>query len=170
MQRKLLSDILSQNDNQRLAETWEATEAADDYRPLPAGEYEVQVITGEPFNSRTTGTPGYKLTFQVLDGENAGRRLWHELWLTDAAMPMTKRDLNKFGVASYDQLNQPLPQGIRCRVKIGLRREDDGTEYNRVRSFEVIAIDEPERDPFAPDDSDTGSAPSDGSDGQYSEI
>jgi hypothetical protein len=65
-------------------------------------------------------------------------------------MPMSKRDLSKLGVTSVDQLDNPLPRGIRCKVRLALRRDDDGREYNRVRSFEVINIDKPERDPFAP--------------------
>ena len=63
---------------------------------------------------------------------------------------MAKRDLGKLGVTSLDQLEQPLPSGIRCTVKLVLRRDDDGTEYNRVRRFDVVGIDEPERDAFAP--------------------
>jgi len=74
------------------------------------------------------------------------------LWLTPAALPMSKRDLGKLGVTSIEQLEQPLPAGIRCTVKLALRRSDDGGEYNRVRSFDVIGIDaDPTADPdFAP--------------------
>ena len=39
-----------------------------------------------------------------------------------------------------------------------LRRDDDGGEYNRVRSFEVLGIDKPEQDPFAPKDKPTDGA------------
>ena len=65
---------------------------------------------------------------------------------------MAKRDLGKLGVTSLDMLERPLPPGIRCTVKLALRRDDDGNEHNRVRSFEVVGIDEPERDAFAPQD------------------
>jgi hypothetical protein len=66
---------------------------------------------------------------------------------------MSKRDLGKLGVTSIEQLEQPLPAGIRCTVKLALRRDDDGAEYNRVRGFDVIGIDaDPTADPdFAPD-------------------
>ena len=43
-----------------------------------------------------------------------------------------------------------------------MRRDDDGNERNRVKSFEVIGLDEPEADPFAPEgdgDSDLGPMP-----------
>ena len=42
------------------------------------------------------------------------------------------------------------PGRIRCNVRVALRRDDDGTEYNRVRGFDVLRVDEPEVDAFAP--------------------
>jgi len=67
-------------------------------------------------------------------------------------MPMTKRDLNKLGVTDIEQLESPLPTGIRCKVQLVLRCNDDGTQYNRVRSFTVTGMDpDPHMDPdFAP--------------------
>lgn len=77
---------------------------------------------------------------------------------TEAALPMSKHDLGKLGVTNFEQLDQPLPQGIRVKAKLALRRDDDGTEYNRIRAFEVLGIDEPERDAFAPKDEPTDGA------------
>jgi hypothetical protein len=94
----------------------------------------------------------------VLEGEHAERRFWHQLWLTEAAMPMTKRDLAKISVTSLEQLDKPLPRGIRCKVRLALRREDDGREYNRVKSFEVIGVDQPEPNPFPPADNKEAAA------------
>ena len=37
-------------------------------------------------------------------------------------------------------------------MKVALRTNDDGEQYNRVRRFNVVGVDEPKRDPFAPDD------------------
>lgn len=147
-----LSDILSNGSGDELRRKWNDTEAAKDFTPLPGGEYLARIIGGELFTGRTNGTPGYKLAFKVLDGEHAGRQFWHDVWLTQAALPMTKRDLGKLGVADLEQLDRPLPPGIRCSVKLALRRDDDGSEYNRVRRFDVLGIDEPERDAFAPSD------------------
>lgn len=138
--RRLLSDIVNGGADS-LRNQWDQTKAAADFAPLPAGTYTARILSGELFTSRTNATPGYKLCFRVLDGEHAGRQLWHDLWLTPAALPMTKRDLAKLGVTSVEQLEAPIPPGIRCRVKLALRRDDDGTEYNRVRSFDVLGID-----------------------------
>jgi hypothetical protein len=67
-------------------------------------------------------------------------------------MPMTKRDLKKVGLTSLDQLERPIPQGIVCKVKLTLRKDDNGAEFNRVKSFEFLRTDPVEPNPFAPSD------------------
>ena len=148
--RKSLSDILREGDRQSLSRAWGETKAAEDFAPLPSGEYVARIIGGELFTSKTKGTAGYKLAFRVLEGDHQGRQFWHDVWLTPAALPMAKRDLAKLGVTALEQLESPLPPGIRCRVKLALRRDDDGSEYNRVKTFTVEGIDPPEQDAFAP--------------------
>jgi hypothetical protein len=145
-----LSDILKGN-RDALARDWDKTQAAEDFAPLPRGEYVARIVGGELTNART-GTPGYKLTFRVLEGPHAGRHFWHDVWLTPAALPLAKRDLGKLGVKTLEQLEQPLPPGIRVTARLALRKEDDGTEYNRVIRFHVLGIDPPDVDAFAPTD------------------
>jgi hypothetical protein len=160
MTRKSLSDILHGPEQDRLQSAWDSATPADDFgTPLPPGEYTCHVIGCELFNARSKGTPGVKLTFRIIDGEHAGRRLWHDCWLTEAAMPQTKRDLQKLGVTRLEQLEQPIPPGIRAEVKLALRRDDDGNEFNRVKTFAVVGIDESEADPFAPADAPSVSSP-----------
>ncbi|MFN7878066.1 MAG: DUF669 domain-containing protein [Pirellula sp.] len=145
-----LSDILSNGSGGNIRDLWCTTEAAGEMGPLPPGEYVAHVVGGELETSRANATPGYKLTFRVCEGPFEGRQIWLDCWLTAAALPQTKRDLQKLGIVSLDQLEKPLPRGIRCKVKLALRRDDDGNERNRVKTFEVIGIDEPTPDPFAP--------------------
>jgi hypothetical protein len=159
MNRKLLSDILRQGDRESLSRAWGETQAADDFAPLLAGEYVARLVGGELFNSKAKNTAGYKLTFRVLEGEHQGRQFWHDVWLTPAALPMAKRDLGKLGIASLEQLERPLPPGIRCKCKLTLRKDDDGAEHNRLKSFEVIGIDRPEADAFAPQDAPAPTVP-----------
>jgi hypothetical protein len=109
------------------------------------------VAKGELFNAKS-GTPGFKLAFEILDGEYAGRRLWLDIWLSEAALGMAKRDLGKLGVEHPEQLERPLPEGIIAVVKVVFKRSDDGSEFNRVKTFEVVAVEPPELDPFAPGD------------------
>src|SRR5262245_11407164 len=152
--RKRLSDILSLNsDRERLSQQWKETAAAEERGPLPPGEYTFRALAGELVTSRR-GTPGYKLTLEVIDGDFEGRRAWCDFWLTPAALPMTKRDLAKIGVTDLEQLEQPLPPGILIRGKLALRRDDDGNESNKLVRFECIGI-EP-GDAFEPKEDEEG--------------
>lgn len=153
MPRKSLSEILHHGDREKLADAWGSTKAAEDFTPLPAGDYVAAIEAGELFTAKS-GTGGYKLTFRVVEGEYTGRRFWCDIWLTEAAISLAKRDLAKIGVTSLDQLERPLPSGIICAVKLVLRQDDDGSDYNRVKRFEVVRIDAPQADPFAPTNDD----------------
>ena len=146
--KKKLTDILN-GGGDSLRAAWDKTDAAGDFAPLPANTYTARIVSGELTKAKS-GTAGYKLAFKVIEGEHAGRQFWHDLWLTPAALPMTKRDLAKLGVCSLEQLEQPLPPGIRVKAKLVIRKGDDGTEYNRVKSFEPDGIDGIDDDDFAP--------------------
>src|SRR5512135_989319 len=124
-ERKRLTDILMNSERERLERTWSTTKAADDLKPIPAGDYRCRILDGTLFNSKG-GTPGFKLTFEVCDGEHASRRVWHDVWLSEAALPMAKRDLRKLGVEHLKQMDRPLPVGIIADVRVALRKGDDG--------------------------------------------
>ena len=147
-----LSDIIANGTGGgTIRDAWDSTTAAGDFGPLPPGGYVACIISGEIKQSKSNATPGYSLTFEVIEpAEHKGRKFWHDCWLTPAAMPATKRDLGKLGVTNLEQLENPLPRFIRCKCKPALRKDDDGTEANRLKSFEVIGIDLPEADAFAP--------------------
>jgi hypothetical protein len=157
-ERKKLSDILLNSDRDRIGRLWESTKAAEDLKPIPSGEYRCALVNGEPFSARS-GTPGYKLTFEVIEGEFSGRRVWHDIWFSEAAILLAKRDLAKLGVTNLDQLERPMPEGIIVAAKVALRQNDDKTEFNRVVRFEVVGTEPPEPDPFAPSPNDEGNPP-----------
>ena len=144
-----LSDILNGHGG-NFNDQWDATQAAGDFGVVPRGEYICHVTKGELESSRSKSTPGYKVEFTILDGEFKRRKLWLDCWLTPAALPQSKRDLGKLGITSPVMMEQPLPRWIRCKVQAVIRKDDDGIERNRVQKFEVVGIDKPEADPFAP--------------------
>jgi len=115
------------------------------------------IVVGELFTANT-GTPGYKLTFEVIEGEHVGRRVWFDLWFTQAAMAITKRELAKIGVQQLEQLDSPLPQGIRAAVRVVVNTSDSGTRMNVVKGFNVTGIERPTGDAFEPS-ADAGAAP-----------
>ena len=165
-ERRKLTDILQQNsDRDTLAGLWKTTAAAAEFAPLPKGEYTFRILAGELFTSKKRGTPGYKWTLEVTEGEYEGRRAWHDLWLTLAALGMVKRDLAKIGVTAdtfeelEEKLNRPLPPGILIRGKLTVRVDDDGNESNRLVRFECIGIEK--GDAFAPKDDDETETPLD---------
>jgi len=149
--KRRLSDILAGR-NEEIRGQWDQTEAAQDFAPVPAGTYEAHVDSLELANSRRNCTPSVMLTFRIAEGEHAGRLVWHDLWLTPAALPRTKRDCVKLGLNSLDEIENATvtPGRIRCKVRVALRRDDDGNEHNDVRRFDVLRIDEPGADPFTP--------------------
>jgi hypothetical protein len=147
-ERKKLTDILLNGDRDRLSSIWQSAKPADDLRPVPSGEYRCRIIDGALFNAKS-GTAGYKITLEVVEGEHAGRRLWHDAWLSEAAVSLAKRDLGKLGVTSLEQLERPLPDGI-IDARVALRRGDNGEEFNRVSRFDVVGIEPAEPEPFAP--------------------
>jgi hypothetical protein len=145
MERKRLTEVL----NATVLDQWEQTDAAPEMSPLPKGEYTAAVESGALFNAKS-GTAGYKLAFLVTEpAEYKGRKLWHDVWLTPAALPMAKRDLAKLGVTQPDQLERPIPEGIIVRLRVALRTGDDGREFNVVTRFDVVSIDPPD-EPFSP--------------------
>jgi hypothetical protein len=95
------------------------------------------------------------LTFEVQEpAEHAGRRVWHDIWLTPKALPYAKRELLKLGIETGAQLRQSLPVVIRCSVALIVERDDESdVGRNRVRDFKVVEII---RDPFDFDEEDVG--------------
>jgi hypothetical protein len=166
MKRKSLADILPKADRDRLAEAWASTSpAADLAELLPPGEYRCRIVDGRVFTAKT-GTPGYKVEFEAIDGEHAGRRLWGDFWLTEQALPYTMRDLARLGITHFEQLERPIPAHLLATVRVALRRDDDGTERNRVVRFEVTGIEPVEPEPFAPSpDGEPSDSPTTDADG-----
>lgn len=163
-----LQDILrAQGTLDTIASAWGTTEAAGDFDLLPKGEYLADVVKGDAIESQSKGTPGYRLTFEVVDGEHQGRRFWHEVWFNGGALSRTKRDLAKLGVTDLAQLERPLPAVFRCQVTLTVRRDDD-FESNRVRKFDVVDVIRPEPDAFAPEPSTDASGGDDRDDGDKS--
>jgi len=147
--RRSLSDILRNGSSlQELEGLYKEIQAAPEFGPVPRGEFNCRVVNGELFNARTTGTPGYKLTLEITDGQYAGRRLYHNFWLTRAALPGVKRDLPKLAMTELSELQGPPPVGILLRCKVSLRTNDQGLQFNKIDGF-AAAGREPD-DPYAP--------------------
>lgn len=156
-ERKPLSDIISAAGGGGVGDDWfDSTQAADDLGPVPKGVYVALVSKFEKTTAKT-GTTAWTITFTILEGEHAGRKLWRPLYDTAAARPYTKRDLLKLGIDTAAKLNAPFPANrLVCEVTAVVRADDTGIEKNEVKAFKVIRVQEPTADPFAPRDSEGG--------------
>ena len=115
------------------------------------------LLTDGSAHEAKTGTKGIKLVFEVAEGEHAGRKVFHDLWLTEAAKPQTKRDLDELGITDPErQLDGPIPQGIVVALTVTVQKDKDGIEQNRVRRIKLLRI--APGDAFAPKDDDQDAA------------
>src|SRR5262245_44582908 len=134
--RRSLSDILRNGSSvQALEGLYKEIQAAPEFGPVPRGQYSCRIVNGELFNAKTTGTPGYKVSLEITDGQYAGRRLFHSFWLTQPALPGVKRDLPKLGMTELKELEGPPPVGILVNCKVSLRTNDQGQQFNQVDGF-----------------------------------
>jgi len=159
--RPRLRDIVRGNaaDFQR---TWDTTEASSGFDPLPPGVYRCLISDGRLFTSKSNSTPGYKVTFQVIDPPHAGRKFWLDVWLSSKALGMAKGELAKLGIVSPDQLERPLSPGRTADVQVVQRTADDGTTFNRVKTFKIVESVVPADDYRPADDLDVERGEGDG--------
>jgi hypothetical protein len=162
-ERPDLNSILNGNSDD-LNALWDATEAAAEFQPLPPGKYRALLVDGRLAESAANKTLSYKLKYEVLEpAVHAGRKIFHDMFLTPNALPVSKRDLAKIGITDPRQLRQPPPAGIVVDLKIAQRKGqkgDDDTMFNRVSSFEVVSQGTPS-DLLAPADSSPTAGPPD---------
>jgi hypothetical protein len=143
VERKRLSDILANRGGSWIDGKWTDTAPAPEFGPVDPGIYEAHVVEKRTFTAGT-GTPGVKLTFLILsEGPFKGRKLWYDIWLTDAAKPMALRDFKKLGIEEQSQIDQPLPvdKHLRCRVYVSIQR-DQYELPNVVKRFDPIGFDD----------------------------
>ena len=121
----------------KLDEEFQKTEAAQDGGGiLPAGIYVMRAV-GRLKQSKVKGTNYYELEMTVADGEHAGRKIWHAIWLTQDALPLARRDLTRLGIKSLKQLREPLPSWL-LEATVRVRVDDDGEARNHIRKFTLI--------------------------------
>lgn len=118
---------------------------------IPAGTY-TAVAVGGKLTASSRGTPGFRLEFRISDpGEHQDRRVWSTLYLSPAALPFSKPVLKQFGLDTSLKLKSPFPRDrYVCRIRVVVRKDDDGLERNEVRDIRVVGQLEPARDAFAP--------------------
>lgn len=136
--KKKLSEIVK--DMAGLKRQWAATQPAPDTdKPIPPGDYVCELIDGTAGESSKL-KPYYKVTLRVKEGPFAGRLVWHDYYLSEAALPYTLRAFSRIGVTDLEALDGGLPPGLVVKAKVVVKKRDDATERNEVRSWDLVAV------------------------------
>lgn len=112
--------------------------------PLPSGNYTAKIVSGELFEAKT-GTPGYKITWKVIDGEFADHLFWQDLYLSAKAMNGSKWRLVKLGITD---LRNPPPAGICAELELAIKSGEE-TDFNEIKKIIKVWKDEKEEKPLA---------------------
>jgi hypothetical protein len=129
---------------------------ADDFTPLPSGEYPAMIIDSE-MKPTKAGTGQYlELTFQVIDGPMKNRLVWSRLNLENPnpkAVEIAQRDLSAICAAAGIQHaitdstplhNRPLVIRVEF-VPAGPKNNRDGNEIKAYKRLDGA----PQASPFA---------------------
>ena len=116
-------------------------EPSADYDPLPAGKY-LAVITESEMKPTKAGTGQYlQLTFEILDGQFKGRKVWARLNLANSnemTVKIAQAELSAIcravGVLapndSVELHNLPLVITVKCK-----KRDDTGDVTNEIKGY-----------------------------------
>ena len=124
-------------------------EPKGDYRPVPPGEYKVQITSSEFCQTSTGNGHQLKLEMEILEGDQAGRRLYDRLNLDNPnaqAVEIAQRTLSaichavgKLSVQDSEELHM-LPMTAVVIVKPE-RTGKDGRTYaasNEVQTYKAL--------------------------------
>jgi hypothetical protein len=134
----MLDDILGPEAEEFNA-SWDSVKPAPGNGDLPAGKYKALVADGFPDESKRKRTACYRIVFEVLEPrEFAGRRIYHDVWLTPKNRDYAKRDLAKIRVCNRSDLDKSPPLGQIALLSYAIEQFDDGRSFGKVTNFEVI--------------------------------
>lgn len=139
-------------------------EPSTGYSAIPAGKYLAVITEDEMKETRSGGGQYLKLTFEIIEGEYKGRKLWVNLNLINAnpkAVEIARADLsaicravNVMQLQDTVQLyNLPLVINVKCK-----KNAETDEMQNEVKGYEAKTSYAPNAAPAAPAPQ-TGSLP-----------
>jgi hypothetical protein len=121
--------------NAQIASKVEAQETQN-YEALPADTYTVRLLSVDPKES-ANGNPAWSWTYEVVEGDHKGRRLWDYTSLVDAALWRVKAVFDAFGTPPDTDTDELLGKQVRLVVSqrvipTGKRQGEIGNQIDRV--------------------------------------
>jgi hypothetical protein len=116
-------------------------EPNDNFEAIPAGKYIAAIVASETKPTKTGNGSFLELTFQVLEGEYHGRKLWARLNLDNPnpqAVQIARGELSAIcraiGVMtpqdSLELHNLPMQITVKCK-----KRDDTGDINNEIKGY-----------------------------------
>jgi hypothetical protein len=116
-------------------------EPAEDFDPLPAGKYVAVIIESEYKPTKNNSGIYLQLTFEVIEGDHKGLRVWARLNLENAnatAVKIARQELSAIcravGVMtpkdSSELHDRPLVIGVKCK-----KRKDSEDLANEIKGY-----------------------------------
>jgi hypothetical protein len=132
------------------------SETKKEYTPLPDGKYDAIVETVFVAKSKTD-KEYIDFTLKVVDGEFKNRKIFDKKWLTEKALPYTRKELDAVGVKpeSREQLEGSLEALIGATLAVWVTTEPAQGEFkakNRARLLKRRAENEIELPGLCTDD------------------
>lgn len=130
------------NWNQYIAQAEAAGESLDEFTPLPAGSYDVNILKGEAKKTKN-GKDMVVATYVVEGGPYAGRRLWHNFVVSPEspkAMAILIRQLSILGVRPLLEQNATFEQIAAAIKDVALTVKVSVGEYGGKPKNEVDSI------------------------------
>jgi len=112
------------------------------FEPIPAGDYLVVITESEMKQNRNTPGSHLALTFEVIEGEYKGRKLFTNLNLDNPnrqAVKIARAELSAIcrAVGVMTPKDSMELHNLPMRVRVGLeKRQDTGELQNRIKKYE----------------------------------
>jgi hypothetical protein len=133
------------------------------FEPIPVGQYEVVITESEEKpNSKGTGTY-HQFTFEVIDGEYKGRKLWARLNLNNpnqTAVDIARSELSAIcrAVGVMKPIDSTDLHDLPLVIKVGMeKRGDTGELQNKITGY--VAKEQAPKSTPAPAATGAGAAP-----------
>ena len=115
-----------------------AVEDAQDFTPIPDGEYLAQLVEVDENKTTRDGDPMWSVRWQVLEGEHAGRYVFDNLVFSAKALKRVKLVFSRLGLdVAKDQEVDWTPDmiiGKQARITVVTEEYEDQSGQKKKRS------------------------------------
>ena len=106
------------------------------FEPIPDGQYPARIVDCA-IDKTKKGDDMLVFTFEVTEGDFAGRKLWDRAVLTENALWKVKQYAELIGLESGDEIDTQDFIGIECLVEVATE-EYNGEPRNQIKNVTAL--------------------------------